>query len=100
MKKAQNINEITIEYIMNYCKENNKVEWLKSLARETEMRTKKTKVMAADENGEMQEREVAEEVEQPISFISLRARFVDECMPEIKKGSKKKTTFRDLIEAM
>lgn len=85
---------------MEYCQENKKVKWLKELAQETEKRTKRSTITVSGDNGEPIEREVEEEVEQPISFITLRARFVDEFMPEIKKGAKKKPTFRDLIAAM
>lgn len=101
MAKFESINSIKIEDIIEYCKENNQIEWLKKTAHEKETRKKTKKVTTTNENGEAVEKEVVEEVETEISFITLRSRFVEAFMPEIKKGSKsKKATFRDLIDSL
>ena len=100
MREIKAINEIKIQDMIEYCQEHGKIDWLKENAHKIEKAERKKKVSYTDENGEVKEREVVEEVEQEISFITLRARFVDEFMPEIKKGVKKKATFRDLIDAL
>lgn len=76
-----NYKTLNIEQIVEWCKENNQVEWLKATAK----KTYKTKAG----------------VEYRITFIQLKKAFAEKFMPEIMpKAQPKKPTFYDVIEGL
>ena len=76
------IDAISIDTIIAYCEENNKMDWFDWATAQPSKRVKK--------NGEACD----------ISFYELRAMFVKEFMPELKKpAAPKKPTWRDKAAA-
>ena len=76
-----NYKDMTIEDIIQWCKDNKQVDWLKEAA----AKTYKT------EDGK----------ERRISFIELKLEFVKKFMPEIApKAQAKKPSMYDLIKAL
>ena len=94
-----------IEEIINWCKDNNQVEWLKKTAKQlVPYKVYPTKVIV-DSNGKS--KKVADKSAKPktemrpISFIQLKKEFVEKFMPEIAPSKKdKKATFYDIIAAL
>lgn len=81
-----NYKTMGIDEVIEWCKENNQVEWLKKTA------AKKYYTINKD-TGEKKARK--------ITFIELKAEFVDKFMPEIKPVAKpKKPTMYEMIEAL
>lgn len=103
MKEFAQISDIKMPDIMEYCREQGPeaVAWLKKTVHEKEPRRKEVREEYTDELGETKYRLKTIEDEQELSFVSIRSRFIDKFMPEIRKGDKnKKPTFRDLVDAM
>lgn len=76
------INDITVDLIIAYCKQNNQVSWLKEIV--------KTEV-PVDKNGK----------ERKYSFMELRRDFTKKFMPDIAPSeSSKKHSFYDIIDAL
>ncbi len=77
--KPSKPSDIVIEYIENYCVENNQLDWL----------VKEVSKTVTDKNGKKGK----------IGFVSVRADFVKEFMPEISapKPSKPKKSFHDIL---
>lgn len=93
---------MTIEDIINWCKENNQVSWLKVKAAQTVPYKVYPRKKIKDENGKTKvvaDKSVEPKVEKrPISFIQIKKDFVDAFMPEIApKAAEKKKTMYDLI---
>jgi hypothetical protein len=78
--KPSRIDEISMEFIINYCKANKQTAWLKDLANEN-VETRKGK-----------------EIKTP--FVTLRAEFAGKFFPEAVIGDKKKSTYLDIINAL
>lgn len=97
MAKEQNYAAIKKQDIFNWCKENNKIDWLKKVGHETVV--KKVYPKVPDENGKMIADKTATPttVEVPMSFTELRKRFVAECLG---KKSKKPLTLQEEIDAL
>lgn len=82
MDNREKFMKIDIDYIINYCVENNKVEWLKAEAAKT----------FVNKNGK----------ECKASFIQIKRAFCEEFMPDIIPRAKeeKKPTMYDRIAAL
>lgn len=96
-----NYKDMTIEDIIQWCKDNKQVEWLKkTAAKQVEY---KVYPRFKGEDGKMHTDKKAEpKIEmRNISFIQLKLEFVKEFMPEIApKAQDKKPTMYDLIKAL
>lgn len=97
---------IDIDFIINWCKENNEVEWLKAKAAEKVKVKKypKIKVTRVKEDGTHYKTQIAdksqpyEEVEEPITFIQLKRAFCAKFMPElVPEAEEKKPTMWEVI---
>lgn len=108
---------MTIEEIIEWCKEHKETKWLKEAAAKT-VSTKvypKVKVRALDDNGnpaftksgkpkfktvnDTTKKPTTEK--RPISFIELKKEFCQKFMPEIlPKAKAKKPTFYDMINSL
>lgn len=96
---------MNLQDIINWCKENNQVEWLKAKAQETVVverytgrvattNAKGKTVFVADKNSQkVKERK-------PITFIQIKTDFVNKFMPEIapKKKAKEKNMYDIIAE--
>ena len=94
--------KMTLEDIIEWCQDNNQVEWLKKTANE---KVKKEIYPTISVNGKIKEDKSQEPTieEKPITFIQLKAKFIDTFMPEIKppkQPPKKKPTMWDKINAL
>lgn len=98
--KIENINDITIDYIIDYCKEHDEVKWLKATAAETieckvYPRIKKDGKSVADKS---QEPKIET---RPVSFIQIRNAFTEKFMPEFAPKRKPKApTMYDRIASL
>lgn len=99
-----NPKDVNTDFIINWCKDNNQVEWLKRESAKTQLVKRYPRKTITDENGKKvsvvdktQEPTLKRE---PISFLTLRNAFIDEFMPEIRPTKKAKKTFRDLIDEL
>lgn len=99
-----NYQTMKIEDIIQWCKDNNQVNWLKAKAQEK----KQYKVYPrkkVEVNGKIKsvvDKSQAPTVEtRPISFVQLKIDFVNEFMPEIAPEKKdKKPNMFDMIAAL
>lgn len=101
-----NYKSMNIDDIINWCVENNQVEWLKAEAAKKEKTLRYTgrietinaegkKVYKADKNSPQEEKE------SPISFITLKKNFATKFMPEILPvAEKKEPTMFEKIAAL
>ena len=94
-----------IEDIIEWCKANNQVAWLKEIASQKVEYKIYPRVKTVDENGKKKyvtNYDAEPKVElRPISFIQIKLAFVEKFMPEIKPEKKeKKTSMFDLINAL
>ena len=81
-----NYKSMTVEDIINWCQENNQVEWLKNTMKKT--------TFIFNEEGEILK-------ERKITFIELKLEFTKTFMPEIAPKTKpKKKTMYELVEAL
>lgn len=100
-----NYQDMTIEDIIKWCKDNNQVAWLKAEAtKQIEYKVyPRKKVKNADGklvsvSDKSQEPTIEK---RPISFIQLKLNFVSKFMPEIApKAQPKKPTMYDIIAAL
>lgn len=96
-----NVKSIKIEDIIEWCKENNQTEWLKEIAA-----TKvphKVYPKKVNENGKKVADYSAEPTTkmQKITFIEIKAAFINKFMPELAPTKKeKKVTMFELIESL
>ena len=95
-------NDITIENIIDYCKENGKVDWLKKEAAKTVDYKVYPRVKKVNEDGKTVS--VADKSQKPtikkekISFIQIKKAFCEEFMPEkLPEKKDKKPTMYELI---
>ena len=107
-EKKVNYKHLDIDYIINWCKENNEVEWLKEIAKsEVEVKVyPKKKVTRVNEDGETYKTRIADKTQpyttekKRITFIQLKRAFCEKFMPEIlpEKTEKEPTvTMYDII---
>ena len=94
--------KMTLEDIIEWCQDNNQVEWLKKTAEE---KIKKEIYPTISVNGKNVVDKTQEPTieEKPITFIQLKAKFIDTFMPEIKppkQPPKKKPNMWDKIKAL
>ena len=93
--------KMDINDIINWCKENGEVEWLKATAAKKVEYKVYPKVK--DANGKMVSDKTAKpKIEKrPISFIQIKIAFCEKFMPEIMpKKKEKKQTMYDLISSL
>lgn len=84
--------KMTIDDIIEWCKANDKVDWLKAEVAKT------FPVKFIDENGN---KCVDENKKRPITYVELKYNFCDEFMPEIlPKKKEKKPTMWEKIAAL
>ena len=97
MRKIDNINELTIDDIIDWCQENGETAWLKAISKKkvdckVYPRIKKDGKSVADKT---QEPKI---VKRPIAFIQIRNAFAEKFMPEIIPEKKpKKVSMYDRI---
>lgn len=105
---AKKTDFITFDYIVNYCDEHNELEWLAAeTSRQAEQKEyPKKKVTEVNEAGEVVEKTIADKsqepimVMKPITFVQVKADFIDKFMPELKAAKKpKKPTMFDIVKA-
>lgn len=95
-----NFKTMRLDDIIDWCKANNQVEWLKATANKTSTmkvypRVRVDGKIITDRTAEPTIKEV------PITFIELKMAFVEEFMPEIApKAEPKKPTMYDRIKAL
>lgn len=90
--------DLTIENIIDWCKENNETVWLKAKIKETRVR----KVYPKGENGKLDKKAdpIGTKVV-PISFMELKREFAKEFCPDILPVAKpKKKSMKELIAAL
>jgi hypothetical protein len=102
-EKRQLVKDMSIEDIIDYCKENNHLSWLESkmsekvvrkhypYVKERDPQTGKLRCKL-DENGKriLDYSKPPKQHEQPIGFIEIKTAFIDEFMPELKAPKKEK----------
>lgn len=97
---------MTIEDIINWCKENNEVAWLKAKAKETvtaERYTRRVKTINAKgkEVWVADKTSPKEKFKMPISYVQIKVAFCEKFMPEIMPNKKdKEPTMYDRIAAL
>lgn len=94
--------KIDINFIINWCKENNQVSWLKATASQQTDYKVYPRIKVKDENGKTKwkaDKTQAPTIEKrPISFIQLKKEFVYKFMPELAPKAKEKApTMYELI---
>jgi hypothetical protein len=96
-----NTRKIDVNYMIHWCKENGKVDWLKGASQRIvehkiypQIKNEETGRMVADKTA------APEYVNEPISFIELKQAFITECLGVAPKGKEKKPTFYDKIAAL
>lgn len=103
----KSFNDITIEDIIEYCKANKQVDWLKEIASKkiiVKRHTERIQKMSA-KTGKLEwfvdkSSPVVEE-ETNITFVQIKRAFCEKFMPEIMpKAKPKKPTMFDLINAL
>lgn len=97
--------EITIQDIIKWCKENNQVEWLKEKAQEkVECLVYPRKPAINDEGKKVSVADKSKEPTtqmRPITFVQIKLAFVEKFMPEIAPTKKdKEPNMYDLIAAL
>lgn len=101
---APNPKDIDIEFIINWCKTNNQVEWLKTENSKTQQVKRYPRKTVVDESGKKVS--VVDKTQEPtiteerISFLTLRNAFIDAFMPEIRPAKKNKKSFHDIIDEL
>lgn len=99
-----NPKDIDLEFIINWCKANNQVEWLKKENNKQQQVKRYPRKTIIDENGKKVS--VVDKTQEPtikweqVSFLTLRNAFIDEFMPEIRPAKKAKKSFHDLIDEL
>lgn len=97
--------KMQIEDIINWCKENNQVDWLKATASQKTEYKAYPRVSAINKNGKkvmIADKSQEPTIKlQPISFIQIKKAFAEKFMPEILPEAKeKKPSMYDLIAAL
>jgi hypothetical protein len=101
-----NYENMSIEFIINWCKENGQVAWLKAKAKEqTTYKVYPRKKVVDEATGKAKmvaDKTAAPKVEKrQISFIQIKRDFVAKFMPELlPKAAEKKPSMYDLIDAL
>lgn len=90
--------DMTIEDIIAYCQEHNEIEWLKNEASKMTVRKVYPRVKGADGKKHVDKTQEPKIVKQPISFVELKANFMDKFAPQERVGDKnKKPSFHSRI---
>lgn len=95
-----NYQDMSIDDIIQWCKDNNQVAWLKATA--SKKVEYKVYPKVKDANGKWHsDKSATPTVEmRPISFIQIKIAFVNEFMPEIAPKAQKKESMYDRIMAL
>lgn len=90
--------DMTIEDIIAYCQEHNEIEWLKATASKMTERKVYPRVKGEDGKKHVDKSQAPKIVKQPISFVELKAEFMDKFAPDERVGDKnKKPSFHTRI---
>lgn len=89
--------EMTIDDIITYCQENGQIEWLKAQAAKKTERKVYPRVKGEDGKKHVDKTQEPKIVYQPISFVELKAAFMDKFAPNERVGKHKKPSFHDKI---
>lgn len=89
--------DMEIDDIIAYCKEHNEIAWLKETCAKKTARKVYPRVKGADGKKHVDKTAEPTIVYQPISFVEVKAAFMDKFAPEERKGKDKKTTFHDIV---
>ena len=84
MANPEKLNDIKLDFIIDYCKEHGEVDWLKNTSH-------KVFVLTTDDG---------EEEERKISFIELRNEFVRKFFPDLLPKKEKKKSMYELIDEL
>ena len=99
--KEYDYKKLTIEDIIDYCKEHGEVAWLKETAAKKTMQKKYPKVKGEDGKYHADKNATPVVEEKPITFIQIKIAFCEKFMPEIIPHAKeKKTSMYDLIASL
>lgn len=92
---------LTIEEIIDWCKEHGEVAWLKETAAKKTMQKKYPKVKGEDGKYHADKKATPVIEEKPITFIQIKIAFCEKFMPEIMPEKKeKKVSMYDLIASL
>lgn len=96
-----NTRKINLDYMIGWCKENGKVDWLKGACQRVvshkvypQVKNEETGRMVADKTA------APSYINEPISFMELKQAFITECLGIEPKSKEKKPTFYDKIAAL
>lgn len=103
--KMPNYQQIKIEHIIEWCKENKQVEWLKATAaQKTECKVYPRKTITNEEGKKVSVADKSQPYtikERPISFINIKLAFCEKFMPElIPEAKEKKASMYEIIAAL
>lgn len=88
---------MNIEDIINWCKENNQVAWLKAEAAKMVDYKVYPKVKGEDGKLKVDKSQPYTIEKRPVSFMQIKLAFVNKFMPEIAPKATKKKSMYDLI---
>lgn len=90
--------DMTIDDIIAYCQEHGEIKWLKEQAAKKTERKVYPRVKGADGKKHVDKTQEPKIEYQPISFVEIKAAFMDKFAPDERVGDKnKKTTFHNKI---
>lgn len=90
--------DMTIDDIIAYCQEHGEIKWLKEQAAKKTERKVYPRVKGADGKKHVDKTQEPKIEYQPISFVEIKAAFMDKFAPDERVGDKnKKPTFHDKI---
>ncbi len=99
--KQMNYLTMSIEDIIEWCQENNQVEWLKKTAAKEVWYEVYPRVKNADGKSVADKTQKPTRKKRKISFVQIKSLFVEKFMPEIKPTKKeKKLNMFDKINAL
>lgn len=103
--EAVDYQHLKIEHVIEWCKANNEVAWLKGIASQKVEYKVYPRVAYLDENGKKRfktDKTAEPKVEmRPISYIQIKIAFVEKFMPNLKPEVKeKKQSMYDLIASL
>lgn len=102
----ESIKTLVFEDLVAWCKENNQIEWLKSLPRTTVVKVYPTKTKVSKKDGK--ERQVYDRKQAPIGektialpYSTVKAMFVEKFFPQFMGDSKPKAaSMWDIIDSL
>lgn len=96
--------DITVNDVIEWCKTNNQVEWLKACAAEKVIHKRYPRILVINDKGKkvsMADRsQKPKNVETSKSFLQIKKEFCEKFMPEIIPQPKEAPTMYDIIAAL